>query len=670
MKWKAILLRSDMNLDSSVPQSRDPRRRPPINTNLSQNEVAQQRPPSGPWNHSALEAQRDVSGDRFIRSISNFIETAVKTRTKVAEREHLLKRTAETKDLLNKASSHAGFPSTVEFYQHTKDGEDKALHNLNSEIKCHETELQELGSVLRDQWAASANSRTSTSDDRVRQLEQSLKLANDKISGLHGDIAGLIERNKSLDAELKNLQTVLGVQQKSFGTFTHSLGLLKNETVHFSSRLKQIEEKSSIRPDSGITPDTKKLLDDLSNQHRILEQRTAKLGDKDAAIQSLKEKAKSLDARMDELIEIQRAKDEFYFAEMDTLKQDLNKRLGESQQIQEQLTASVKEAMLRVPRERLDPKVDGLFESVRRLGADLEPMKVALLSLESRYNNLTTEPIVQHMVRAMHEMYPSVDQLWKELTVHKQSLDQTLPSLARKIEQLETQGKTSVLPQDELNSIRAQQEDLKRSIGCLVERHQWLSQGEFRGMQARLELLAEKQNNAEGAFLQKQTADQETLREVKRQNTSLSDRLKVLSDAIERLDEDYNLTKENNQGDMHSLQLRMTSIEQSAKVTYENTKKELDRIKKIVQLPEQPSQVDALYRDSPSGQPRPALRPDLLHADRSQGMKVKRLRSESDEDTSQPTSNSPTPRSPGLNGTQKDSLDESRRKRKKTTRSR
>jgi chromosome segregation ATPase len=659
-----------MNLDSSVSQSRDPRRRPPINTNLSQNEVAQQRPPSGPWKHPAPEPHRDVSGDRFIRSISNFIEMAVKTRTKVAERDHLLKRTAETKDLLNKASSHAGFPSTVEFYQYTKDGEDKALHSLNSEVQSYETELQELESVLRNQWAASANSRTSTSDDKVRQLEQSLKFANDNISGLHGDIAELIERNKSLDVELKNIQTVLGAQQKSFGTFTHSLGLLKNETDHFSSRLKQIEEKSSIQPDNGITPDTKKLLDDLSNQHRILEQRTAGLGEKDTAIQSLKEKAKSLNTRMDELIEIQRAKDEFYFAEMDTLKQDLDKRLGETQQTQERLTESVKEAMLRVPRERLDPKVDGLFESVRRLGADLESIKVALLSLESRYNNLTTEPIVQHMVRAMHEMYPSVDQLWKELTVHKQSLDQTLPSLARKIEQLETQGKTSALPQDELNSIRAQQEDLKRSIGGLVERHQWLSQEEFRGMQARLEFLAEKQNNADSAFLQKQTADQETLREVERQGTSLSDRLKVLSDAIERLDEDYNLTKENNQGDMQSLQLRMTSIEQSAKVTYENTKKELDRIKKIVQLPEQLSQVDSLNCDSPSGQPRPALRPDLLHADRSQGMKIKRRRSESGEDTSQPTSNSPAPRSPGLNGSRKDSLDESRRKKKKTTRSR
>ncbi|KAL4741032.1 hypothetical protein BDV11DRAFT_184063 [Aspergillus similis] len=606
-----------MNLDPSVSQSRDPRRRPPLNTNLSQHEVAQQRPPSSPSQHSAPEAQRDVSGERFIRSISNLVETAVKTRTKVAEREQLLKRTAETKALLDKASSHAGFPSTVEFYQHTKEGEDKALQNLNSEINSHETELQELESVLRNQWAASANSRTSTSDDRVRQLEQSLKLANDRISGLHGDIAELIQRNKSLDVELKNLQTVLDAQQKSFGTFTHSLGLLKNDTDHFSSRLKQIEERSLIQPVNRITPDTKKLLDDISFQHKILEQRTAGLGEKDTAIQSLKEKAKSLNGRMDELIEIQRAKDEFYFAEMDTLKQDLDKRLSETQQTQERLTESVKEAMLRVPRERLDLKVDGLFESVRRLGADLEPLKVALLSLESRYNNLTTEPIVQHMVRAMHEMYPTVDQIWKELTVHKQSLDQTLPSLARKIEQLETQGKTYVLPQDELDSIRVQQEDLKRSIGGLVERHQWLSQEEFRGMQARLEFLAEKQNNADSAFLQKQTADQETFREVERQGTSLNDRLKVLSDAIERLDEDYNLTKENNQGDMHSLHMRMTSIEKSAKVTYENTKKELDRIKKIVQLPEQPSQADSLHCASPSGQPRPALRPDLLHADRT-----------------------------------------------------
>ncbi|KAL4999264.1 hypothetical protein BDV10DRAFT_56480 [Aspergillus recurvatus] len=697
-----------MNLDSSVSQSRDPRRRPPLNTSLSQHEVTQQRPPSGPRQHSAPEVQRDASSDRFIRSIANFIETAVKTRTKEAERERLLNRTAETKDLLNKASSHAGFPSTVEFYQHTKDGEDKALQNLNSEIKSHETELQELESVLRNQWAVSTNSRTSTSDDKVRQLEQTLKSANEKISGLHGDIAELNKRNKSMEIELKNLQNLIGAQQKSFGTFTHSLGLLKNESDHFSTRLKHIEEKPSAQPVSGISHDTKKLLDDLSTQHKSLQQRTAGLGEKlgflsssyqrisesqdyvrralreqqqkldtlsngpttsskldDTTIHSLKEKAVSLNARMNELVEIQRTKDDFYFAEMDTLKLDLYKRLSETQQTQERLKESVQETMLRVPKERLDPKVDGLFESVRRLGNDLEPMKVALLSLESRYNNLTTEPIVQHMVRAMHEMYPSVDQIWKELTVHKQSLEQTLPSLARKIEQLETQGKTSALPQDELNSIKAQQEDLKRSIGGLVERHQWLSQEEFRKMQARLECLSGKQNNADSAFLQKQTADQETLREVERQGASLSDRLKDLSDAIGRLDEDYNRAKQTNEGGMHSLQLRMTAIEQSAKITYENTKKELDRIKQIVQLPEQPSEVVSSNCDSPPDQPCPAPRPDLLHADRSQGMRIKRRRSESDEDNSQPTSNSPTPRSPVLNGSQNGALDESRRKRKK-----
>ncbi|KAL6231049.1 hypothetical protein BDW75DRAFT_244255 [Aspergillus navahoensis] len=696
-----------MYLVSSVSQSRDPRRRPPLNTSLSQHEVAQQQPPPDHRQHSAPEVQRDASSDRFIRSIASFVETAVKTRTKEAERERLLKKTAETKDLLNKASSHAGFPSTVEFYQHTKDGEDKALQNLNSDIKSHESELQELESVLRNQWAASTNSRTSASDDRVRQLEQSLKSANDKISVLHGDIAELNKRNKSMDIELKNLQNLIDAQQKSFRTFTQSLDLLKNGSDDFSARLKQIEEKPPVQPISGIPPDAKKLLDDLSTRHKSLEQRTVGLGEKlgflssayqrisesqdhvhralreqqqkldtlsngptassklgDTAIQSLKEKAKTLNARMDELVEIQRTKDDFYFAEMDTLKQDLDKRLSETQQTQQRLTECVQEAMLRVPRERLDPKVDGLFESVRRLGTDLEPMKVALLSLESRYNNLTTEPIVQHMVRAMHEMYPSVDQIWKELTMHKQSLEQTLPSLARKIEQLESQERTSALPQDELSSIKAQQEDLKRSIGDLVERHQWLSQEEFRGMQARLESLSEKQNNADSAFLQKQIADQETLLKAERQGASLSDRLKDLSDAIQRLEEDYNRTKETNEGDMHTLQQRMTAIEQSAKITYENTKKELDRIKQIVQLPEKPS-VDSLHRDSPPGQPRPAPRPDLLHADDSQGMRIKRRRSESDEDNSQLTSNSPIPHSPGLNGPQNGSLDESRRKKKK-----
>ncbi|RDW70761.1 uncharacterized protein DSM5745_08272 [Aspergillus mulundensis] len=733
-----------MNTNSVV---RDPRlelRRHPQNVGLSQHEVAQQRPPPGPRAQSAPDIQRDLPGGTFIRSIAQFVEVAVKARTKEAEKERIQKKRAETIELLDKAKSQRGFPSFVECYQTAKDVEDAALESVNVEIKGYQSRLQELEVGLINQWAESANSKSSQFDDRVqqsesrvRQLEQNLKAANDKIAALHGDIAQFNNYHKSMEHGLEEIQKKQNLQQKSFGGFTNSLGSLESKTDNIAKQLKAIEEKPPVQPVNGITPDTKKLLDDLSTQHKNLEQRTAECSHSleslssfyqktsnstdlvqkdqqlqmnqfkqtlmdqqqkldlvtqlqtdqqnkleiftstqakqeqkleklekldrlsngqtasskpdDAVVQVLKKEAERL---ADQVKEIGRINGELVWAEIEDFKKEIVEKLSESQQAQQLLTENIQDLMLKVPRERLDPKVDGLFEAVRRISTDMEPFKTALLSLESRYNNLTTEPIVQHMVRAMHEMYPSVDQILKELTLQKQtlgSLEQNLPSLEEKVKQLETQGKHTALPQDELNSIKAQQQDLKGSIGNLVERYQWLNQEEFRGMQSRLESLAEKQSNTDRDLLQKKTADQEKFQDIERQGTSLKDemtslkdelaslngQIQKISDNLERLDEDYNRVKESFiEGDMQSLQLRMTQIEQCSKKTYENTKIQLDRIK---------SEMELLRPDSPTDQLRPAPRPDLLSNDRSQGMRIKRRHSNSDDDGSQPPSTSSTP---------------------------
>ncbi|KAL4907454.1 hypothetical protein BDW74DRAFT_149194 [Aspergillus multicolor] len=770
--------------------SRDPRRRPPLNAGLSQHEVAQQRPP-GPRALSAPDIQRDVPGGTFMHSLAQFVEVAVKAQMKEAERERIHKKREETIELLTKANQ-GGFPATVDCYQSQKNLADKAFESVNVEIKGYQTRLQELEVGLINQFAASENSKSSKFEDsvkqnesRVRQLEQNLKTANDQIVVLNSDIAQLNIYLKSKDDELEDVKNKQTLQQKSFLEFTNSVGPLKSKMDDVEKRVKAIEEKPPVQPVNELTPDTKKLLDEISTQHKSLEQRTAEWNDKleflssshqkllnstdpDQKDQQLQmnqlkqtltdqqqkldlvnqmqadqqqkllhfnmtqmeqknkleiffstqakqeqklEKLEKLDhlsngqttsskqdntviqalkkegERMaDEIQEIARVNGELVWAEIETFKKQIAEKLGESQQAQQLLTENLQDLTLRVPRERLDPKVDGLFESVRRISTDIENFKVGLLSLESRYNNLTTEPIVQHMVRAMHEMYPSVDQILKELALHKQSLEameQNLPSLEGKMKQLETQGKHSAPPQEELNSIKAQQHDLTRSISDLAERYQWLNQEEYQGMRARLESLAEKQSNTDSDLLQKKTADQETIQEIERQGTSLNDAMTSLKneftsltgqvqkvcDNVERLDEDYNRVKESfNEGDMHSLQLRMTQIEQCAKKTYENTKTQLDRIKRSLHISDGSSELEPAHRDSPQAQSRPAPRPDLLSNDRSQGMRIKRRHSNSDEEGSQPPSTSPTPRPVGFLSSRTSMSKEERKKKKKKKR--
>ncbi|OJJ43257.1 hypothetical protein ASPZODRAFT_19662 [Penicilliopsis zonata CBS 506.65] len=68
-------------------------------------------------------------------------------------------------------------------------------------------------------------------------------------------------------------------------------------------------------------------------------------------------------------------------------------------------------------------QVAELSNTLKTFGQKLHTVQVALHSLETRYNNLTTEPIVRSMVSAMQEMYPAQSVLIEHVTALKNQLD-------------------------------------------------------------------------------------------------------------------------------------------------------------------------------------------------------------------------------------------------------
>ncbi|KAL2821753.1 hypothetical protein BDW59DRAFT_109143 [Aspergillus cavernicola] len=351
-------------MDVGPPMSRDPRlfnrgSRPSLPSRLSQTEVPHQ-PLSG-----LPDAQNKVPSDYFISGITDLVQTAVFAATSKTEREQLQKKRSTTEDLLQKAKAHSGFPSTVEFFQHTRKDEDSVLASINKKIKDYETNYKRLEADLKNTWAAHTASQVSRSEDKVPQMQHDLKLANDKISNLYGDIAGLIDRNKAADVELRNLQEILSAQKKGFADYTNSLGLLsrdlndqlKKQNEH-STQLQQLEAATK-EPETGATSEIKTALDDVSLQYKTLEQKTAgfieKLGSlsssyqrisalPDQVNQTLKDQQQKLDGvvnsqaanpklenvvdilnhKLEDLEEIQRTKDDLQFAEMEDIKKILN----------------------------------------------------------------------------------------------------------------------------------------------------------------------------------------------------------------------------------------------------------------------------------------------------------------------------------------------------------
>lgn len=653
------------------PVSRDPRlqnrnSRPSLPNRLSHHE-AQQQASTVAQQPSAPNNQNDAPGDLFIRGIPDLVHRAVSATINTNEKAKIKKQRDETGDMLNKAKSHSSFPSTVEFYQQNQEQERAALTARDEDIKKYEAEYQRLVDDLKNKWAASANSNSSQSEETVSRLQQDLKTANDKISNLHGEIAELSRRNDSNNSEMQSLKAMVQIQAKSSTSCNDSLALLKHEMADTSTRLKTMEERP-IPPADGLTSRMQKALDDFSLKYKSLEQKMTTLGDKIGTVsssyqriseipnqvnrtlkdqeQKLSQIAKDhatqakpshdpalqlLENKFQELLDIQEIKSDFHLAEIEELKKELSElkaldqKCTETQQFQERLAENLKETLSRTPREPLDPKVDAIMAEVRKWHSQLEAMSMALVSLESRYNNMTTEHIVQHMVGAMNEMYPSFERICSDLTAYKRTVDDSLPFLQNRMVQLESQGSKTRMIQDELNLVKAKQSDLTRSIGELSQQSQWVNQEDFQQMQTSLSSLVEKQNHTEDAFQQKQTEDQEALHKISKEGELLSNRLSTLSDALERLDSDYNQAKSDavNDEDMHALQNRIAAVE-------EKTLEDVERLK------------DRFEHLKENNQPPP--RPDLVKQD-GLGMRIKRPFPDSDGERSPVPSNSPA-RSP------------------------
>ncbi|KAL2868711.1 uncharacterized protein BJX67DRAFT_34804 [Aspergillus lucknowensis] len=663
-----------MDVDSSA--SRDPRRsirgdRPPFPSRSSHHE-AQQPPPSVPAQQSVFDAQNDTSGDQFVRGLSGLIHTAVSAITTKAEREKVQKKRGSIDDLLRKAEVHKAFPSTIDFFQNVRDEEDAILAKVDRKLKEHEANYERFQADLKTHWASSQNSQSSRLDEVVSELQQDNRWAKDKVSHMQGDIEGLTSRHKSLDIDIKGLQEMLNNQQKGFASYTNSIGLISKDLNDYSTRLEQVE-KGVIQPDQGSSAaDTRNLnakeaLGDVVDQYKQLEQKVAVLGEKidfffssyekssalpDHLNRNLKDQQEKLDRPVNdqatisrlnatvlklnnefkELQSIQSAKDELQLAGLE----DLENKLSLIKKDYDRLSGNMDQLSLSVPIHPVEPRFTQIAADVRRLQEGMERLHegvqnagVGLQSLESRYNNLSTEPIVQHMLGAFQEIYPQFD------PAHKM--------LARKVEQLETQARTSTVSQDELKKDQA---TMSLRLGEVLERYQWLSREEFQAVQSRLEILSERQSNMDRESDSKKTSDQSFLQEVERERELLNNRMASLSQEVENLKSECKQAQDNvnhNKDEMRSLELRIATHEESTTQSYQKFKEQLDTLAKPIPPRELfPENGSSTREHTPKIQASRRTRPDPL--DSSTGTKPKRRRPSTcseDENFPRPKSNSP-----------------------------
>lgn len=319
--------------------------------------------------------------------------------------------------------------------------------------------------------------------DELKRITTTLDAKLSSLQKAQEEYSSSLERvNKTMDAQQKLL---------SAGNDTSITFEKKFKEIH--DRLAPIENVKVTPPEAPATVPT-----DTSNIEMRLKNVERNLSNIPRPDSSLQSRVRSLSEKLDQLQDLQSMKDELHFAEMEEIKNTVNKadiqslkdgysRLAEEtrriSQSDKAEIQSLKDSFSRLEEEtrrirQLDPaavdkaEIQSLKLSYSRLAEEiqkmsqwnptaaleqintvdvkvntvdaalknsnrlLESVRVGLHSLETRYNHLSTELVVKNMVVAMQEMYPSAGQLAEQITTLKTQAEKEMLSLKKTIEQL------------------------------------------------------------------------------------------------------------------------------------------------------------------------------------------------------------------------------------------
>ena len=479
--------------------------------------------------------------------------------------------------------------------QQVKDAKtnEERLASLSSEVKNQETPLQVSEGALA----------------QIRSEVEHLKgksMAMD--SGMKAQVASQEGVFKSLDQMNKDIETQ---RTKLSDTIFEAIGSMKKRMDSFHCHLTSLERQRSSSPAAkavNANCDSKVLIKDLEQRLKTLEENQITCQNE---TYSSSQSVKSQNGRLNELAHLQAMKDDLQFSEMEDIRKTLEQQGEEFNDFKNtyaQLSAEVKNTAQNNSVAALQ-QVQAFSGSLQDTQHVLETVKVGLHSLETRYNNLTTEPIVKNMVVAMQELYPSTTQLMEQVSVLKTNVEHELVPLRAKIDHVirshaahvtQVQQETG-MRLEELNRLKVDHARIDQSLAGLWERMNtlgsWSSQQQSRQLQFNCEALSKKLDEhvskVNEQFRAKQTSDDALLQGLhsEREHFSkeferLSTELKTLSGKFSEVDSasTSNLEAIKTQwSDISSLLDRMGHVEQSTSDNHQRLLEQFDDIKRAVE---------------------------------------------------------------------------------------
>lgn len=556
------------------------------------------------------------------------------------------------------------------------------------------------------------------------------------------DIGDLREKYKESEATMRALVECQEALSKSIGQINEDIeehrrrlndinvgpiSEMKTRMDTFSSHLsslagKVVAESPTAQPANGNVESTGAIRD--------MEQRLQNLEGNKAVSQINKgqvdQSMQALNRRMDELAHLQSMKDDLQFSEMEEIKKILVQQSEDFKGLKDgygQVSAEIKAIAQSGPAAALR-QIQDLSGSLSVTQRVLESVKVGLHSLETRYNNISTEPIVKNMVVAMQEMYPSASQLTEQVTALRNHLDKDILPLRATVEQL-IKSHTSQVAQlqkdaavqlEERNRLKTEHARMEQSVADLSERIKTQisvpTQQQFNQLQLKVDSLSKRMKehtlNISEQLKSKQSSDESLVQSLNHEREHfnkefqrLSGELKGMSSKLSQLQSANTTnmeTTKSHPGKIGSLLDRMRHLEESASTNHEQLLEQFDNIKKAVESqegipmdgqaaeePQSPQQtVEGDEESEPEVPEEPTQRPangdsstisqiaetNPALALREKKGKKKRPRPStngSDDERPEPNSGSNSPRmlTPGREGTPSDGKKKTKKKKKR-----
>ncbi|KKZ63219.1 hypothetical protein EMCG_02424 [[Emmonsia] crescens] len=416
-----------------------------------------------------------------VRSLEEFASHVASIAAISGERERLRKRSQAESAALRKASDrNFQYPSIAKRLKTGKKELDNELATVDGKLQIHQKMQEELIKEL----AANFNSGQQEAQTRLeleqlkkdlRETKADIKNATNVQDGISATLNALKSSTKSneekiafmeqwrssAEAELKNLRSEFITNQDDRQTAIESTvtnhlrysielkGHQQQQTFDSSLKLIRDERESAELSAKAREEDFSKRLDNLDRMISEHGKAFKELGERTDSLMHSHSKpiangsptfntSAEVMNQIQNLRQVQEAKDEAIADELDKYEsrvaclEDVVTKLKQKGGRNETHAfgantpqANAELEQLREAINRLNQYVENRFQHVENQSRTIQAHQIALHSLETRYNHLSTEPIVQQMVVAMQEMYP-----------HASIVQQEIPNIQEKTNKL------------------------------------------------------------------------------------------------------------------------------------------------------------------------------------------------------------------------------------------